>query len=72
MQPKTGKSVQRETTSARSGADLVCSERRPINQGGRGRKKYLRFPLFPLVQSEFSLTELVQYVPYKGYTSTSI
>lgn len=55
MQPKTGKSVQRETTSARSGADLVCSERRPINQGGRGRKKYLRFPLFPLVQNWYNM-----------------
>lgn len=51
MQPKTGKSVQREATSARSGADLVCSEGRPINLGQRDEK----IPQISLLSIGFTL-----------------
>lgn len=49
MQRKTGKSVQRETTSARSGADLVCSE--TYKSGAEGEENtsdFLSFHWFTL------------------------
>lgn len=71
MQPKTGKSVQREATSARSGADLVCSEGRPINLGQRD-EKIPQISLLSIGSPWVFFNRTDKYVTSKGYTSTSI